>query len=58
MYDIALRPEDENFLDESFVHLEKELFLSITGQVLDTQKRIPDAHAGLASSQRWRRLHL
>lgn len=40
MYDTALRAEDENFLDESFVHLEKELFFfTITGQVLDTQKR-------------------
>lgn len=40
MYDITLTPEDENFFDEGFRHFHHELrFFSLTGQVLDTQKR-------------------
>jgi len=40
MYDIALSPKDENFLEEGFRHFHHELrFFALTGQVLDTQKR-------------------
>ncbi|WP_278402067.1 hypothetical protein [Stutzerimonas kunmingensis] len=40
MYDIALSPTDENFLEEGFRHFHHELrFFALTGQVLDTQKR-------------------
>ncbi len=55
MYDIALRPHDENFLDEGFRHFDHELyFFALTGQVLDTQKRsnthLSASHAHSAST--------
>lgn len=40
MYELALSPQDHNFLDEPFSFFERQFyFFTVSGEVLDTQKR-------------------
>ena len=40
MYELALSPQDHNFLDEPFSFFERQFyFFAVSGEVLDTQKR-------------------